>query len=207
MPSTSAEFRIECETPMLVGDARRLLEAMQNAYDGLVALEVTARNLEDRWKQWRTFGPFPFDVYSGTLWVPEGVSASELVPADDALFLSSVQLSSPGFLEFLGSLNPLEQIRRFLNDRHQRKLDMLREPERQRKARLRNDNLELQNEKLALDNLRELLQLERDFFIPDSQLTLMYRRYVGGQMRALAEAIDVVDARPGELAEVDEGFG
>jgi hypothetical protein len=204
MPSTLAEFKIDCETPMLVSDVRRLLDAMQGAYDGLIAFELIAQDLADRSTRLRRFVPFPLDFHLGALWVPEGVISSELVPPDDALALSRAQLSSPGFLEFLGSLNPLEQIRRYLNDRHQRKLDWQREPERQREGRLSNDNLELQNEKLALANLRELLQLERDFEIPDSQLRLMYRRYAGGQMRALGEAVDVLDAQPGELAIVSE---
>ena len=205
MPSTLAEFKVNCETPMLVSDVRRLLDAMQGAYDGLIAFELIAQEFAYRSRRWRDIGPFLSDSYPWVLLMPEGVISSELVPPDDSLALSRAQLSSPGFLEFLGSLNPLEQIRRYLNDRHQRKLDWQREPERQRETRLRNDNLELQNEKLALSNLRDRLTLQREFNIPDAQLTLMYRRYVGGQMRALGEAVDVLDAQPGELAAVSEG--
>ena len=44
----------------------------------------------------------------------------DLLKPEDKLMLTRVCIESPGFWEFLGSINPLEQIRKYLNDRHER---------------------------------------------------------------------------------------
>ena len=45
-----------------------------------------------------------------------------ILPSDN-LVIQRVNIQSPGFWEFLGSLNPLQQIREYLNDRHERNKD------------------------------------------------------------------------------------
>src|SRR5690606_11924323 len=47
----------------------------------------------------------------------------KIILPSDALVINRVNIQSPGFWEFLGSLNPLQQIREFLKDRHERKKD------------------------------------------------------------------------------------
>lgn len=46
-----------------------------------------------------------------------------LVLPDDKLRLRSVVIQSPGFWEFLGALNPLETLRKYVNDRHEQRKD------------------------------------------------------------------------------------
>jgi hypothetical protein len=71
-----------------------------------------------------------------------------LVPKSEQLVLSGVALQSPGFWDFLGKLNPLEIIRQYLNDRHERRKDReYRESAEDRKLRL--ENLRLENEVIA----------------------------------------------------------
>src|SRR5206468_3287516 len=48
---------------------------------------------------------------------------SESILPDDRLTIRKIQVASPGFWEFFGSLNPLQQIREYLNDRHKRRQD------------------------------------------------------------------------------------
>jgi hypothetical protein len=61
------------------------------------------------------------------------------IPHDDQLYIRSVNFRSPGFWEFLGKINPLEVIRLYLNDRHERTKD----------KKYRND---LEEEKLGIEN-------------------------------------------------------
>ncbi len=62
--------------------------------------------------------------------------------------LSAVQLNSVGFWEFLGSLNPLEVIRKHLSDRHERRKDKeYRESADERRMAL--ENLALENKIIA----------------------------------------------------------
>lgn len=51
------------------------------------------------------------------------IDFKHVVSDSDKLVLSKVNIQSPGFWEFVGSLNPLEVLRNFLNDRHERSKD------------------------------------------------------------------------------------
>lgn len=46
-----------------------------------------------------------------------------LILPSDKLYISKVNIQSPGFWEFIGSLNPIQQIREWLKDHHERKKD------------------------------------------------------------------------------------
>lgn len=47
----------------------------------------------------------------------------KIVLPSDRLTILKVNIQSPGFWEFLGSLNPLQQIREYIKDRHERQKD------------------------------------------------------------------------------------
>jgi hypothetical protein len=51
------------------------------------------------------------------------IDIEKIILPNDRLVISKVNIQSPGFWEFLGGLNPLQQIREYLNDRHERKKD------------------------------------------------------------------------------------
>ena len=71
------------------------------------------------------------------------------------LRISAVQLQSPGFWEFVGSLNPMEVLRKYLGDRHERRKDReWREPLEAEKLRLENERLRTQ----VVSDRVELLQ-------------------------------------------------
>ena len=53
------------------------------------------------------------------------LNVDSVVLQDDKLTISKVNFQSPGYWEFIGSLNPLEQIREYLKDRHAREKDNL----------------------------------------------------------------------------------
>lgn len=58
---------------------------------------------------------------------------------EERLVIHRVQLVSPGFWEFLGALNPLHQIREYLDDRHRRRHD------KEYREQAEQDKLSLQN--------------------------------------------------------------
>lgn len=47
----------------------------------------------------------------------------EFIAPEDKLIICSINFNSPGFWEVLGSWNPLNQIREYINERHARKRD------------------------------------------------------------------------------------
>jgi hypothetical protein len=81
-------------------------------------------------------------------WPPTPQAIASLVPASEQLVLAAVELSSPGAWEFLGSLNPLEVIRKSVNDAHERRKDReYRESAERRRLDL--ENIQAENEALA----------------------------------------------------------
>jgi hypothetical protein len=188
---------------MLLRDARSLLKALEDAYDGLAAFYAVTDDLGFLARRWRRY--FRYEREAAPFGWPTALKpAQEVIGPDEVLVLQSVMLQSPGYIEVLGALSPLEFIRRSLNDRHERKLDLSREAERQRTARLVNDNLELRNEKLALENVADRLDLEREFAIPRTELTSLYRRYVAPNLQVLGDTMERLDARPGDVVEVGD---
>lgn len=70
-----------------------------------------------------------------TIYLPD-----ELIRPEDQLDIPHIRINSPGVWEFLGSLNPLQQIREYLNDRHRRRQD------REYREKSERDKLILENE-------------------------------------------------------------
>jgi hypothetical protein len=85
------------------------------------------------------------------------------VPVREQLILCAVSLGSPGFWEFLGTLNPLEVIRHYLSDRHERRKDTVYRESAERR-RLELENLERENAVISgrVKLLKELGATDRD---------------------------------------------
>ena len=91
----------------------------------------------------------------------------------ESLVVSKVSFNSPGFWEMIGTLNPLIQIREYLNDRHKRKKDKLlwenesaksilesrKQELENNKLEIQNNELELANQKLALENTKYSIEV------------------------------------------------
>jgi hypothetical protein len=132
------------------------LTDLKRAYDSIVLFESIIDGLE---RTARDF-PFPFPRYPFGLlagwpvarrrglrhirdWPLSPDEVASFVPVSEQLTLSAVQLSSPGFWEFLGTLNPLEVIRKYVSDRHERRKDKeYRESAETRRLELENLSLE-----------------------------------------------------------------
>ncbi len=75
------------------------------------------------------------------------------IPPSARLSLERVRIESPGFWEFLASLNPLQQIREYLNDRHRRRQDRdFREASEKERLDLDNELIRRQIEEKDIAN-------------------------------------------------------
>ena len=63
------------------------------------------------------------DALPNLLELQSKIDIAKIVLPSDRLFISKVNVQSPGFWEVCGSLNPLNQIREYIKDRHERKKD------------------------------------------------------------------------------------
>ncbi|WP_426664251.1 hypothetical protein [Rhodanobacter aciditrophus] len=147
------------------------LADLRHAYNSILVFESAMDGLS---RSYRDFG-YPF--YYGNLafhlprrgiraardWPSTPEEVASLVPNVEQLVLAGVRLQSPGFWDFVGKLNPLEVIRLYLNDRHERRKDReYRESAEARKLTL--ENLKLENEVIAsrIQLAKELGATERD---------------------------------------------
>jgi hypothetical protein len=96
-------------------------------------------------------------------WPPTIQEIASFVPRAEQLVLASVKINSPGSWDFIGALNPFEVLRKYLNDRHERRKDHdYRESAEQRRLTL--ENLSLEN-KILSERIRiakELGATDRD---------------------------------------------
>lgn len=161
--ATRAFLKVHAVGDVRAESASLVLSAFSRTYDALTALDLIRHNHKVNIQVF--FREFAADVAVG-----EAVLLRRLMP--NSLQLSSVVLQSPGFWEFLGQLNPLEALRKYLNDRHERMKD----------SAFRNDaeaeRLSLENKRKQVQIVRDVIKLARDAKVPESQITLLVRELV-----------------------------
>lgn len=185
-----ARLRIRGRGDLSVAHAREFLEAIEQAYDGVLVFSGMRTRLGATVQ-----APQGVDVLGGWLGgaAPQAqrLSTEASVWPRDRLILSRVELHSPGFWEFVGSLNPLQVLRGFLQDVHERKKDRAyRNTAEKRRLNLENDLLEIKV-------IREQVALARDAGVPDEILLLAVNRLLSGPLRRLERSVDdgTIDAR------------
>ena len=148
-----ARLRVHGQGDVEVELAAAFLGDLKHAYDSVLLFDATIDGMR------RAARDFPFPRYPFGLdfgwppgrravrrtrdWPPTAEEVASFVPHAEQLVLSAVNLASPGFWEFLGTLNPLEVLRKYLNDRHERRKDHdYRESAERRRLELENLSLE-----------------------------------------------------------------
>jgi hypothetical protein len=118
------------------------------------------------------------------------------VPVQERLILRSVELHSPGDWSFLGNLIPLETIRRYLQDRHERQKDRnYREAAEERKLKLQNDLREAKLLRDQLDNARKMGATDKDLMpLLDRLVIAPLRRLDRFQDEGVAREISISES-------------
>ena len=133
---------------------------------------------------WHRFPPFAW-LEPGFLIPPSGPAGHfslgmDAVPPSARLTLERVSIESPGFWQFIGSLNPLEQIRRYLNDRHQRRQDReYRETSERLRLELEYEQSQLRIEEERLRVGRAYVEFLREMGVPDDEISRVIWERVG----------------------------
>lgn len=164
------------------------------AHDALLVFETAIGNLQ----RYRYLEPEFFLFWNGlptarpTLrrgarsasWIPTSDEIASLVPLKERMILQSVRLTSPGFWEFIGSLNPLEVIRKSLNDRHERRKD------REYREGAERKRLELENSLLESEVLSQRIAIAKSLGATDRDLAPLLNELVFKPLRALGRHED-----------------
>lgn len=141
------------------------LEDAEGAYNALYSFNLNVFGWARARRFWRRF-VLPDEPF-GLLPFESGPSShselGERIIPEYRLELRRVSIQSPGFWEFFGGLNPLQQMREYLNDRHERRKDqeyrILAEKER---MCLENEILRRQISKEDAGILRDQVSIMRE---------------------------------------------
>lgn len=156
-----------------VTEITAFLADMEGAYNALYSFNLTVAHWYHGRRRWRRFID-PDDFFS-LLSIEAGIAPypnyAEYVLPEYRLDLARVSIQSPGFWEFVGSLNPLQQLREYLKDRHERRKDFeYREPAEKEKLRLENELLQRVILEKETSTLRDELAIMREVGFDDSEI-------------------------------------
>jgi hypothetical protein len=160
---------------LLVADLRDLLRALERAYNAVFVFDSliiggASRGASTIAENLLLIGSVNSDTDFSSFVGPEG-----------RLVIGGLQIQSPGFLEVVGALNPLEVVRQYLNDIHQRRQD------RSYRERAEERRLELENLKLENEVVRERIDMLRHLGVAEEQIMAIVNVMVYGPLRELGE--------------------
>jgi len=169
VPDRNGGLVIGAQGDRLAADIAKTITSIRRAHDGLLILDEMLASV--RWasgpRSGRGFGPPLGTEFLGRFDLDDPFCQRYIAPENE-LILRSVELASPGLLEFLGALNPLTFIRDMLNDRHARRQDRDYREQAERRS------LELDNMLKENNLIRERLELAREFGLsPQQQVGLL----------------------------------
>jgi hypothetical protein len=177
----SSVLRIYGNGEILVEDTFQYLSALEEAYNGTYLFFKIVEEAEEISNFYgRQRPPIPIKNLLGLNWLPsDAEKVRSFVPKSDRLRLIGVELHSPGFWDFLGKLNPLEVLRLYLNDRHERQKDReYRNREEERELRIKNDELEF-------ELLKKKYEYLKDIGMPEQNITLLKEQFLSNPSRQL----------------------
>lgn len=185
MDSTKGILRLEVSRGGTADEAISFLSDIQDSYENLYVLNYKIDEAKKKYEE--KYGKI------GSLWYSKGRppalaparNVRELVLPDERLSITKVSIGSPGFWEVLGSLNPLQQLREYLKDRHERLKDKGgRQQEELRGVSLENDKktieirrMELENIKLENEIVRGQVETLRQMGYADEQIRRLLNRH------------------------------
>lgn len=118
-------------------------------------------------------------------------SREELILPENRLLINKIVIQSPGFWEVLGSLNPLQQIREYLNDRHRRKQDVeWRNQTEKEKAQLENQMIQRQVYESDNKIMRERIEVLRELGFNENEIRELIWTNMGEPLQKLGRHQD-----------------
>jgi hypothetical protein len=156
-----------------VADVTHVLTTLNNTYNSICVYELlldAALRYERRGLPAFYFGSaafsFLWESRFGHIrnWPPDPHVLATFIAPRDRLILKSVELHSPGFWEILGSLNPLETIRKWVGDAHERRKD------REYREAAERDRLDLENRLLQTNLMSKQIELMKSVGATESDL-------------------------------------
>jgi hypothetical protein len=161
-----AQTRLRVNTEKL-GDIReiiRYLQVFEQAYNHLYAFEFIIQDAKRRHQELNKSDNSRRSTTKPVKTIASVRKPEEIVLPDDRIIIRSIVIESPGFWEFLGALNPLEVIRKYLCDRHERKKD------KAYRDRQEEERGELENEKLRTEVVHKKVEILKELGVSEERI-------------------------------------
>jgi hypothetical protein len=183
------------------GELVAFLNDMQSAYGALYSFFWTEFAFVERSIFLERFGRGPqyrnviisggyFDLLLDKVGKSSEIKAEQIAP-EYLLEVSRISIRSLGFWEFLGGLNPLQHIRGYLEERHNRRKDReYREQSEKERLRLENELLEATIKQNHLAYLRDQVELMREIKIDEEAIRQLFWQRLGPPLAALGRHQD-----------------
>lgn len=141
-----------------------LLQSLEDLYNHLYALSLIEQAAKEK-SGTSSWNPKPVTTLSTIR------NVNDVVLPEDRIRLFRVNVSSPGWLDALGKLAPLETIRKYISDRHERIKDHnYRNDAEREKLSLLNDERALNNERLKTQVIAERIEVFKDLGVPEDKI-------------------------------------
>ncbi|MDK9699577.1 MAG: hypothetical protein OEM52_05470 [bacterium] len=181
-----SSLRFETNVIVSVADTARFLIALDNAYNNLVAFEFLVDRARTKYGEQTSSNRYILtDAIEGKQRriAPIG-RIQDIIAPELRLLVGQVEIHSPGFLEFIGSLNPLEQIRKYMQDRHERKKDIAFRNREEEKR------LVLQNVASELEIVQKKVTILKQLNVSDDSIVRILNQHVNQPLNLLGEIQD-----------------
>ncbi len=155
--------------------ASLVLKYISSAYHGLLILDLLSKQSKDVLYavSYNLEYDIKYEVWTSSYLLEQNTDNSILSKLKqfetNSLELKGVVLQSPGFWEFIGKINPLEVIRQFLNDRHQRQKD------REYLNKLEQERLSIENKILRTKLIKEVISSAKEAGVSESEIAKLIR--------------------------------
>ncbi len=166
------------------------LEDLNQAYNSLYVFNSFMKNFDPSTKR----GPrhFFFYEFGYPYSFNQKLSSDEnLILPENRLVVDKIVIQSPGFWEVLGSLNPLQQIREYLNDRHERQKDWKwRNETEKEKAHLENELIRRQVFESDNRIMKERIEMLRELSFTETEIRELIWTNMGEPLQLLGRHQD-----------------
>jgi len=190
-------LRLHADRLGTVQEITDYLHAVGDAYNHLYAFHFTIAEVKTRAE------PTPIS-WRGTsrraLRLRVIRNSFDVVLPEDRLRLRAIMVQSPGSWDFLGAHNPLETLRKYLADRHERKKD------RDYRNQLDEERLRIENERMRTEVVREQVDILREIGVPEDNIRTTLLRHVERPLARLDHVQDAGIINTAELLD-DRGKG
>ena len=181
-PEDRGVLRVDLLRNGPISEFSSFLTNLENAFNHLFALEVIVT--EAKHEADANYGKKVRSLRS--------ISKPEEIVFDlERLYLFRIRLTSPGWVDVFGKLNPLESLRQYLNDRHERKKDAAyRSKAEEDRLRLENEQLLYEIERIKTDVMKGKVQLLRDLGVSEHKIRQAITQHFLRPVEPLTQAQD-----------------